>query len=138
DTNIAAKVQPNDLLFGVPLVIGARKGLPNFNEFSSEAVISVTRKVELRKSAPGGDNMINETNQMFVIGISNVFGEEFWNSFTIASIVFQPAALPRPPTTSNSRARPGSPYRVRDWRSRIASWRPSKIARRTRSLTTCS
>ena len=80
DTNIVASVQPDDLLFGVPLIIGARQGLPNFNEFSSEAVISVTRKVELRRSVLNGP--INQTNQMFVIGISNVFGAEFWNSYT--------------------------------------------------------
>ena len=82
DTNSAKNIQPDDLVFGVPLVIGARKGLPNFNEFSAETVVSVTRKVELRKRAAGGANMINETNQMFVIGVSNVFGAEFWNSYT--------------------------------------------------------
>ena len=80
DTNVVASVQPNDLLFGVPLVIGARKDLPNFNEFSSEAVISITRKVELRR--PALNTAVNQTNQMFVIGISNVFGAEFWNSYT--------------------------------------------------------
>lgn len=80
DTNVVASVQPNDLLFGVPLIIGARKGLPNFNEFSSEAVISITRKVELRRSAL--NTPVNQTNQMFIIGISNVFGAEFWNSYT--------------------------------------------------------
>ena len=80
DTNVVASVQPDDLLFGVPLVIGARKDLPNFNEFSSEAVISVTRKVELRR--PALNTPVNQTNQMFIVGISNVFGAEFWNSYT--------------------------------------------------------
>jgi len=80
-TNVVAAVQPNDLIFGVPLVVGARKGLPNFNEFAAETVIQITRKLELVKSGPGGGGMINQTNQMFVIGISNVFATEFWNSY---------------------------------------------------------
>jgi hypothetical protein len=80
-TNAAAQVQSNSLIYGVPLVIGARKGLPNFNELASESVVQITRKVELRKSGPGGSHLINQTNQMFVIGISNAQGVEFWNSY---------------------------------------------------------
>jgi hypothetical protein len=82
-TNVAAFVQPNDLLFGVPLVVGARKGLPNFNEFAMESVVQITREVELIKGSrpPGGAADIEATNQLFVIGISNVFGTEFWNSY---------------------------------------------------------
>jgi hypothetical protein len=81
-TNVAAEVQPDDLILGVPLILGAKKGLPNFNEFAAETVVQITRKVELVKSAPGGGNMIYQTNQMFIVGISNVFGAEFWNSYT--------------------------------------------------------
>lgn len=81
NTNVAANVQPDDRIFGVPLIIGARKGLPNFNEFSSEAVVQITRKAELVKSSVGGASKIFQTNQMFVIGISNSFGAEFWNSY---------------------------------------------------------
>ncbi len=81
-TNDVQALQPDDLVLGVPLVLGARKGLPNFNEFSAEAVVQITRKLELVKSAPGGGNTIVQTNQMFVIGISNTFGAEFWNSYS--------------------------------------------------------
>lgn len=80
-TNVAANVQPNDMIFGIPLVIGARKGLPNFNEFASEAVVQITRKVELVKRQTGGASQIFQTNQMLSIGISNTFGAEFWNSY---------------------------------------------------------
>ncbi|MSU58757.1 MAG: hypothetical protein EXS35_11405 [Pedosphaera sp.] len=80
-TNVASLVQPDSLIYGVPLVIGAKKGFPNLNELAVETVFQITRKVELRKSAKGGGNMIYQTNQMFVIGISNAFGVEFWNSY---------------------------------------------------------
>jgi hypothetical protein len=81
DPTVAANVQPNDLIFGVPLVVSARKGLPNFNEVASETVVQITRKVQLTKARQGGASAINGTNQLFVIGISNALGVEFWNSY---------------------------------------------------------
>jgi hypothetical protein len=67
---------------GVPMIIGAKKGLPNFNEYVGESVIMATRKLEMRRentnSAP------YQTNEMFIIGISNFFGLEAWNSYTNA------------------------------------------------------
>ena len=81
-SNVANAVQRDDLILGVPLVIGAKKGLPNFNEFAMETVLQMTRKVELIKSSPGGANTIIQTNQMLILGISNVFGAEFWNSYS--------------------------------------------------------
>ncbi|MSU61191.1 MAG: hypothetical protein EXS31_02150 [Pedosphaera sp.] len=67
-------------VYGVPWIIGAKKGLPNFNEFSLETAVQVSRKVELRKI--GQRTFL--TNQMYVVGISNVFGIEAWNSYTQA------------------------------------------------------
>ncbi|MDW8307904.1 MAG: hypothetical protein RMK20_00870, partial [Verrucomicrobiales bacterium] len=84
DPIVAANVQPNDLIFGVPLVVSARKGLPNFNEIASETVVQITRKVQLTKARQGGAAAINGTNQLFVIGISNALGAEFWNSYLTA------------------------------------------------------
>jgi len=72
-------LSPLDLVYGVPLVIGAKKGLPNFNEFASQTAVSVTRKLEFRRGAGG---KVAETNQMYVIGISNLFGVEAWNSYS--------------------------------------------------------
>jgi hypothetical protein len=72
-------LQPLDLVYGVPLVIGAKKGLPNFNEFAAQTVVQVTRKLEFRR---GADGRVNETNQMYVVGITNVFGLEAWNSYS--------------------------------------------------------
>jgi hypothetical protein len=80
-TNLPA-VLPDDLIFGVPLVIGAKKGLPNFNEFSMESTFVLTRKLELRKSSvPGGADRINQTNQFFTLSVTMPIATEFWNSY---------------------------------------------------------
>ena len=67
---------------GVPLVIGAKKGFPNFNEFALQTVVQATRKLELVQTAPQARPTI--TNQLYTLGISNLFGIEFWNSYTQA------------------------------------------------------
>ncbi len=72
-------LQPDDLVYGVPLVIGAKEGFPNFNEYSMQSVVQVTRKLELRRA--NAFSRPFETNQMYVIGISNVFAVEAWNSY---------------------------------------------------------
>jgi hypothetical protein len=79
----------NDMVYGIPLVIGARKGLPNFNEFAMQTKVHVSRMLEFRREKttdPETDpsNKVAETNQMYVVGISNVFGVEAWNSYSNA------------------------------------------------------
>jgi hypothetical protein len=79
----AAELIPSSgdaLIFGVPLVIGARKGLPNFNEFSLDSIFQLTRKLQLRRAVAGGP--ITETNQFFVLSLTTPFGVEFWNSYS--------------------------------------------------------
>jgi hypothetical protein len=77
-----AALQPDDNVYGIPLVIGAKKGLPNFNEFALQSVIQVARGLEFRKVTPAGP--VTQTNQMYIIGISNLFGIEGWNSYQAA------------------------------------------------------
>ena len=75
--------QNNDvnLIYGVPLVIGARKGLPNFNEFALDTRFTIERKLELVKSGPGGQSAITQTNQLYTVNVSVECGAEFWNSY---------------------------------------------------------
>ena len=75
--------RPDSYVYGVPLLIGAKKGLPNFNEFSLLNVAQVTRKLEVRKP-PGSALGVkpNQINQMYLLSISNQFGIEGWNSYT--------------------------------------------------------
>ncbi len=79
-TNNFAGVIPADgnvLIFGVPPVVGARKGLPNFNEFQTECLFTLTRKIQLRRA--GG--VIDQTNQFFTMSLSMPSAAEFWNSY---------------------------------------------------------
>ena len=78
-TNLT-RLAPDDNVYGIPWVVGARKGLPNFNEYSLLTDLQVTRKLELVK--PTLNSRPNQTNTMYVMGISNVLGVEGWNSYT--------------------------------------------------------
>jgi hypothetical protein len=83
DSNSRQTLKPLDdqhMVYNVPLVIGAKKGFPNFNEFAMQTLVQVTRKLQFtRRNGP--NTPISHTNQMFLVGISNVFGVEAWNSY---------------------------------------------------------
>lgn len=66
--------------YGIPVVIGAKKGFPNFNEYTLRTDVQVTRKLELRRADAASPPY--ETNQMYVLSISNLFGLEAWNSYS--------------------------------------------------------
>ena len=70
-----------DMVYGIPLVIGAKKGFPNFNEFAMHTQVQVTRKLQFHRPGNSTTVPVNEIDQMFVVGISNVFGVEAWNSY---------------------------------------------------------
>lgn len=80
DLTNAASVGPDDMIAGIPLVIGAKKGLPSFNEFSLQTIFQAGRKLELRRL--NTNSLPNETNQVYFIGVSNLFGLEVWNSYS--------------------------------------------------------
>ena len=75
--NVAAWV-PNAAK--MPMVVAAKKGLPNFNEYVAETVISAARKLEMRRRDTNSGPY--QTNEMLIIGIDHRFGIEAWNSYT--------------------------------------------------------
>jgi hypothetical protein len=77
-----AALQPMDMIYGQPLVIGAKKGFPNFNEFAMQTQVQVARKLQFHRQGDSTTAPVNEIDQMFVVGISNVFGVEAWNSYS--------------------------------------------------------
>ena len=76
---------PNPVnVYGVPWIIGAKKGLPNFNQLSLVDAASVSRKLEVTRTSSNPSLAKYGTNQMYVIGISNNLGVTFWNSYNDA------------------------------------------------------
>jgi hypothetical protein len=70
-------------VYGVPWIIGAKKGFPNFNEFAMENAFQLTRKLQVTR--PGADARYPsqyQFNQMFDLSVSNQLGVECWNSYT--------------------------------------------------------
>jgi hypothetical protein len=74
-------VKPLDMVYGIPLVIGAKKGFPNFNKLAIETLVQVSRKLQFHRPADSTTAPVNEIDQMYVIGVSNVLGVEAWNSY---------------------------------------------------------
>ncbi len=72
----------SDMFYGVPVVIGAKKGFPNFNQLAMRNDITGTRNLMFHR--PDSASKVNRTNQMFSLTISNAFGLEAWNSYSNA------------------------------------------------------
>jgi hypothetical protein len=66
---------------GIPLVVGAKKGFPNFNEYTIRTDFLLSRKLQVTRPSTAAGTLPDGTNQMYVLGISNYFGVESWNSY---------------------------------------------------------
>jgi hypothetical protein len=82
DPDARANLSPHDMVSGIPLVIGVKKGFPNFNEFASYAQVQVARKLQFHRPGASTTADVSEIDQMFVVGVSNAFGVEAWNSYS--------------------------------------------------------
>ena len=74
-------LRPTDMVYGVPIIIGAKKGFPNFNKFAMQTQVQVTRKLQFHRPGTSNTDPVNELDQMFVVGITNSLGVEGWNSY---------------------------------------------------------
>jgi hypothetical protein len=67
-------------VYNIGVIVGARKNLPNFNEFRNLSIVQVSRKLKFfKKSAAEAPYL---TNQQFTILVTNSCGTELWNSYT--------------------------------------------------------
>ncbi len=73
---------PSNNIWGVPWVVGAKKGFPGFNEFALRTAIQVSRRLEVLKANTNTPVTLRQTNQLYVLGISNLLGAEMWNPYT--------------------------------------------------------
>ena len=75
-------------VYGVPWIIGAKKGFPNFNEFYMESAFELTRKLMVTRQStnvpsppPSPTSSFWSYNVMYNLSVSNQFGLECWNSY---------------------------------------------------------
>jgi hypothetical protein len=69
-------------LYGVPWIIGAKKGLPNFNQISMESYTALTRKLQIVKGTTVPLPRANwHTNVQYILSLSNTLMGEAWNSY---------------------------------------------------------
>jgi hypothetical protein len=76
-----------DNVYGVPWIIGAKKGLPNFNQFYMQNNVQVTRKLQVSRTKiegyHGGSTSGDfSTNEMFIMSVTGNIGCSLWNSYT--------------------------------------------------------
>lgn len=87
--------------YGLPMIIAARKGFPNFNELSMRSEILAQRKLQVARlpgNPPGPGHFPNATNQMYVLSLSNYVGVEAWNAYDY----MRSGSYPRPVTLAVS------------------------------------
>ena len=66
-------------VYGVPWIIGAKKWLPGFNQFSMVNSAQFERLLQVARDHVGGPVW---TNQMIVMSVNNNLGVSFWNSYS--------------------------------------------------------
>ena len=70
----------DDLVYGIPLIVGARKGYPNFNELAVVSVAEATRKLKVYRSTPGKD--WDKLEQQFSLNLKTMIQIEARNSYS--------------------------------------------------------
>lgn len=80
---VAGTILTNNNFYGQHMVIGAKKGHPNFNELALQANVGVSRKLNATRQNVTSTNLLG-TNQMFVVNMEHRWGMEAWNSYSAA------------------------------------------------------
>jgi uncharacterized repeat protein (TIGR01451 family) len=69
-------------IYGVPYVVGAKKGFPNFNQFTFQTTYALTRKLWFQRIAATGDlGKDYNMKQEYVMDVTNQVGMQGWNSY---------------------------------------------------------
>jgi hypothetical protein len=71
-------------VYGVPWIIGAKKGFPSFNKFGMQTIVQVARRLQvIRSTIPTilGTTTF-QTNQLLTFNINNTLNADCWNSYS--------------------------------------------------------
>ncbi|HTQ49206.1 MAG TPA: hypothetical protein VMJ12_00750 [Candidatus Acidoferrales bacterium] len=72
-------------VYGIPWIISAKKGFPNFNKFDMESAFQLFRKMQATRQSTNDTFTSNPSdygfNQLFNLSVFNQLGVECWNSY---------------------------------------------------------
>ncbi|HEU5124490.1 MAG TPA: hypothetical protein VFW05_10545 [Verrucomicrobiae bacterium] len=68
-------------IYGVPWIIGVRKGLPNLNEVTAQSVFDMIRRIQVSKASVNADPSTYTYQQEYLMDIYSALGVEAWNSY---------------------------------------------------------
>jgi len=71
-------------VYGVPWIIGAKKGFPSFNKFGMQTVVQVARLLQVKRSTIPTimGTTTFRTNQLLTFNINNTLNADCWNSYS--------------------------------------------------------
>ena len=75
-TNLAINI------YGIPWILGAKSGLPAFNQLSLLNQVQVSRKLSFSRPNSSAPLSQYQTNQCYIISVSNNIAVTFWNSYS--------------------------------------------------------
>ena len=81
DITTLGTVQQYDMVYNVPVVIGAKKGLPSFDELTSDTQVQAARKLIYHRQGDLTNNPVNEIDPAYFLTVTNVVGLQAWNSY---------------------------------------------------------
>jgi hypothetical protein len=81
DISTLGTVQQYDMVYNVPVVIGARKGLPSFDELTADTQVQAARKLIYHRQNDATNQPINEIDPAYFLTVTNVVGLQAWNSY---------------------------------------------------------
>jgi hypothetical protein len=86
--SLGGSFDTNGNVAGIPWVVAANSGLPEFNQYSYQSGILFERKLLFVRDIVNGSPVTNKpphyTNQFYCMSISNNFGMNAWNSYQTA------------------------------------------------------
>jgi len=70
-----------EMVYNVPLVIGAKRGMPSFDEATMDTRIQVARKLIFHRKGTSNTDPVNEIVPVYLLSITNEVGLQAWNSY---------------------------------------------------------
>jgi hypothetical protein len=83
DSTRLGLVQSWHMVYNVPLVIGAKKGLPSFDELAMQTIIQAARKLIYHRQNDDPAKPVNEIDPQYLITVTNQVGIQARNPYSM-------------------------------------------------------